>query len=302
MRTAVSRISILHPGRVKPGTKMNEHKDRAERMEKPIVEELVTYELVDDIACIGLNRPDKRNAVSDRVIDALAICIARADREAKAAVLFGEGKHFCAGLDLAEHAERSALDGVRHSRGWHDVFSRIEFGTIPWISALHGAVVGGGLELAAATHVRVADATTFMALPEGQRGIFVGGGGSVRIARLMGVARMMDLMLTGRSLSAEEAERWNLAQYVVPVGTAKMKAMELAKAAAGNAELSNYAIIQALPRIQDMAREDGLFVESFVASFTQNGPEAKARLQAFLDKRAGKVRNPIDLGVEGEEQ
>ncbi|WP_417683734.1 crotonase/enoyl-CoA hydratase family protein [Roseibium sp.] len=271
-------------------------------MDKPVNEELVTFEVVDDIALVGLNRPDKRNAVSDRVIDALAVCISRAEREAKAAVLFGEGKHFCAGLDLAEHAERSAIEGVRHSRGWHQVFSRIEFGMIPWISALHGAVVGGGLELAASTHIRVADSSAFMALPEGQRGIFVGGGGSVRIARLIGVARMMDLMLTGRSLSAEEAEGCNLAQYVVPEGAAKAKAVELAKAAASNAELSNYAIIQALPRIQDMAREDGLFVESFVASFTQNGPEAKARLQAFLDKRAGKVRNPNDLGQDGGSQ
>ncbi|MEJ8475616.1 crotonase/enoyl-CoA hydratase family protein [Roseibium algae] len=264
-----------------------------------MTEELVTYEVVDEIAYVGLNRPEKRNAVSDRVIDALSLCISRADREAKAAVLFGEGKHFCAGLDLAEHAERTAIEGVRHSRGWHDVFSRIEFGTIPWVCALHGAVVGGGLELAAATHIRVADANMFMALPEGQRGIFVGGGGSVRIARLMGVARMMDLMLTGRSINAQEAESWNLAQYVVPEGTAKAKAKELAKAAAGNAELSNYAIIQALPRIRDMAREDGLFVESFVASFTQNSPEAKERLQAFLDKRAAKVRNPQDQAGSG---
>ncbi|WP_417668694.1 crotonase/enoyl-CoA hydratase family protein [Roseibium sp.] len=268
-------------------------------MDRLVSEQLVTFEVVDEIAYVGLNRPEKRNAVSDRLIDALSECIGKAEREAKAAVLFGAGKHFCAGLDLAEHAERSAIEGVRHSRGWHEVFARIEFGMIPWISALHGAVVGGGLELAAATHIRVADASAFMALPEGQRGIFVGGGGSVRIARLMGVARMMDLMLTGRSLSADEAERCNLAQYVVPAGEAKSRATELAKAAASNAELSNYAIIQALPRIQDMAREDGLFVESFVASFTQNGPEAKARLQAFLDKRAGKVRNPQETGDEG---
>ncbi len=263
-------------------------------------QDLVTFEVIDGIAHVGLNRPEKRNAVSDRLIDALAETITRAEREAKAAVLFGHGQHFCAGLDLAEHAERSAIEGVRHSRGWHDVFSRIEYGMIPWISALHGAVVGGGLELAASTHIRVADATTFMALPEGQRGIFVGGGGSVRVARLMGVARMMDLMLTGRSLSADEAERWNLAQYVVPSGSALIKATELAKAAASNAELSNYAIIQALPRIQDMSRDDGLFVESFVASFTQNGPEAKARLQAFLDKKAGKVRNPQASGSGGD--
>jgi len=172
------------------------------------------------------------------------------------------------------------------------VFSKLEFGPIPWFCALHGAVVGGGLELASATHVRVADETAFFALPEGQRGIFVGGGGSVRTARLMGVARMTDMMLTGRSIDAADAERWNLVQYVVPAGGAVDKALALAQTAAGNAELSNYAVINALPRIGEMSRDDGLFVESFIATFTSASPEAEARLQAFLDKRAGKVAAP----------
>src|SRR5690606_26126955 len=139
-----------------------------------------------------------------------------------------------------------------------EVFAKIEHGMIPYISALHGAVVGGGLELAASTHIRVADRSAFFALPEGQRGIFVGGGGSVRVARLTGTARMMDMMLTGRVLSAEEGERCNLAQYLVDTGSARDKAHELAEAAASNAEISNYAIIHALPRIQDMAKDDGL--------------------------------------------
>jgi enoyl-CoA hydratase/carnithine racemase len=153
-------------------------------------------------------------------------------------------------------------------------------------------VVGGGLELAASAHLRVADATAFFALPEGKRGIFVGGGGSVRVARLMGVARMTDLMLTGRVASPEEAERWNLVQYVVPAGEARAKAVALAQIAAGNAPLSNYAIINALPRIQDMGRDDGLFVESFVSSITATSPEATEGLRAFLEKRAARLQPP----------
>ncbi|ADZ71293.1 crotonase/enoyl-CoA hydratase family protein [Polymorphum gilvum] len=261
-------------------------------MAEAAISEFVSYELSDGIAHVGLNRPEKRNAINDRAVEAIAAVVARAEREAKAAVIFGHGKHFCAGLDLAEHVQKTPIEGVRGSRRWHAVFSMIEHGTIPWISALHGAVVGGGLELASATHIRVADRTAFMALPEGQRGIFVGGGGSVRAARLMGVARMTDMMLTGRVVSAEEAERWNLVQYVVDEGQARRKAEELARAAASNAELSNYAVINALPRIQDMAKEDGLFVESFIASFTSTSPEAEERLRAFLEKRAGKVQAP----------
>ena len=92
---------------------------------------------------------------------------------------------------------------------WHMVFDIIARGQIPFVAALHGAVVGGGLELAAAAHIRVADRSAFFGLPEGQRGIFVGGGGSVRVQRIVGYSVMADLMLTGRLLSVDEAERRN---------------------------------------------------------------------------------------------
>ena len=154
---------------------------------------------------------------------------ARASVEAKAAVIHGAGEHFSAGLDIAEHAEKSPIEGIHGSRRWHAVFDTIQRGAIPFVAALHGAVVGGGLELAASTHIRVADRTAFFALPEGQRGIFVGGSGSVRIARLMTLARMTDLMLTGRVLSAEEGERFNLVQYLVEPGAALDKAKALAR-------------------------------------------------------------------------
>lgn len=253
---------------------------------------LVSYECTDGVAVIGLNRPEKRNAIDDALLDALSAAVARADAEAKAAVLFGGGDHFCAGLDLAEHVQRTPAQAIGHSRRWHAAFAAIERGALPYVCALQGAVVGGGLELAAATHIRVAEPSAFFALPEGQRGIFVGGGGSVRVARLMSAARMADLMLTGRVLSAEEGAAANLVQYLVAPGEALAKAKALAAAAAGNAVLSNYAILNALPRIQDMAQEDGLFVESLASALTQTSPEAKERLQAFLNKRAGKIQAP----------
>lgn len=245
-----------------------------------------------DVALIGLNRPEKRNAISDAFIEEMDTAVTWAEQVAKAGVIYGHGPHFCAGLDLAEHVKKTPFEGVHGSRRWHAVFGRIQRGRLPWFSALHGAVVGGGLELASSTHVRVADPTAFFALPEGQRGIFVGGGASVRTARLMGVARMTDLMLTGRSVDAETAERWNMVNYVVPEGQALDRAVELAATAATNAEISNYAILNALPRIQDMSSEDGLFVESFIASFTATSPEAEERLNAFLTKKAGKVAKP----------
>lgn len=252
----------------------------------------LTYEIRGDVAVLGLNRPDKRNAISDAFIEELALAIRRAETEAKAGVIFGHGPHFCAGLDLAEHVKKTPFEGVHGSRRWHEVFGWLQKGKLPWFGALHGAVVGGGLELASSLHVRVADSTAFFALPEGQRGIFVGGGASVRSARLIGVARMTDMMLTGRAIDVDTAERWNMVQYVVPDGLALERAIALAAQAATNAEISNYAIINALPRIQDMSTDDGLFVESFIASFTATSPEAEERLNAFLQKKAGKVARP----------
>ena len=253
---------------------------------------LVTYELRGPVAVIGLNRPAKRNAISDAVVEALDRAVARASAEARAGVIFGAGTHFCAGLDLGEHVEKPLIGMVQGSRRWHRVFAEIERGTIPFVASLQGAVVGGGLELAAAAHIRVAEETAFFALPEGQRGIFVGGGGSVRVARLIGAARMADMMLTGRVVAAAEMERWGGVSYLEPEGGALARAIALAEAAAGNAELSNYAVLNALPRIQDMSAEDGLFLESIMAALTSATPEAEARLRAFLEKRAGKVVAP----------
>ena len=256
------------------------------------IDQLVTYSLQDDIALIGLSRPEKRNAVSDRVVEALHIMVERAQTEAKAAVIWGVGKHFCAGLDLAEHAEKPLIAAVQGSRRWHRIFDGIERGGIPFVVAMQGAVVGGGFELAAAAHIRVADETAFFGLPEGTRGIFVGGGGSVRIARLIGSQRMGDMMLTGRTVSPQQMEVWGGVSYVVPAGTAVEKAIELAKTAAQNAPMSNYAIINALPRIRDMSSEDGLFVESLMSSLTSVTPEATERLRAFLEKRTEKLAAP----------
>lgn len=252
----------------------------------------LNYEIRGDVALIGLNRTAKRNAISDALLEELDALITRAETEARAGVIHGHGDHFCAGLDLGEHVRKTPFEGVQNSRRWHAVFGRLQMGAIPWFAALHGAVVGGGLELASSVHVRVADDSAFFALPEGQRGIFVGGGASVRSARLMGVARMTDLMLTGRSIDAATAEAWGLVSLRTPPGQALDRAVELAAQAAGNAQMSNYAIIHALPRIADMASGEGLFVESIVSAFTATSPEAEERLNAFLEKRAAKVARP----------
>jgi (methylthio)acryloyl-CoA hydratase len=201
-------------------------------------EEVVTYELRDHVAWLGLNRPQKRNAIGEALLAGLEAAIQRAQEEARALVVFGHGHCFCAGLDLAEHRARQPAE------------------------------------------------------PEGQRGIYVGGGASVHVARLLGVSRMADMMLTGRVLDAAAAERAGLVNYLVEEGAAAAKAGELATQAAAMAPLTVLGVLQALPRIQDMAEEDGLFVESMMVALAQTGPEAAARLAEFVEKRGSKVAGP----------
>ncbi len=247
-------------------------------------------ELRDAVAVIRLTRPLKRNALNDGLIADLHHAFDHLPNTVRAVVLHGEGEHFCAGLDLSELQERDAGQGMMHSRTWHRALDAMQFGPVPVIAALHGAVVGGGLELASACHIRVADESAFYALPEGTRGIFVGGSGAVRIPKLIGVARMTDMMMTGRVYNATEGELLGFAQYLVPTGTAFDKAMELAQRVATNAPLTNYALMHALPRIAEQSADHGLFTEAMISAITQAAPEAKQRVRDFLEGRAAKVQ------------
>ena len=250
----------------------------------------IHFEMRGAVAMVRLSRPLKRNALNDGLVEALRDVFQNLPEEAKAAIVYGEGDHFCAGLDLSELKERDAGQGLHHSRSWHVALDAVQLGRVPVVAALHGAVVGGGLELASACHIRVADDSTFYALPEGTRGIFVGGGGSVRIPKLIGVARMTDMMLTGRVYNAVEGERIGLAQYHVPTGTALEKALDLAQRIATNAPLTNYALMHALPRIAEQPADHGLLTEALISSIAQAAPEAKARVKAFLEGKAAKVQ------------
>jgi (methylthio)acryloyl-CoA hydratase len=159
------------------------------------------------VAILRLHRAEKRNALNDTLVQGLMAFFDALPAEIRAVVLAGDGEHFSAGLDLTELEERDVFGGIAHSSSWHRAFERIQFGKVPVVAVLHGAVVGGGLELAASVHIRVAERSAYYALPEGSRGIFVGGGGSVRLPPLLGVARMMDMMLTGPRLAPRRARR-----------------------------------------------------------------------------------------------
>lgn len=245
----------------------------------------------DGVWIVTLNRPEKRNALNAETIEELVVLFSGAmGAGARAIVLAGAGRHFCAGLDLVEHhkADRSPAEFWQLCLRWHEAFTKMEYGGVPVIAALKGAVVGGGLELASAAHIRVADASTYFALPEGQRGLFTGGGATIRVTNLIGKARMVDMMLTGRVYQGQEAINLGLAQYLVEDSLAH--AISLARRCAENLPLTNFAICSAVSHLQNMSALDAAYAEACVAGVVNTQPEARARLQAFADKTAARVR------------
>jgi enoyl-CoA hydratase/carnithine racemase len=248
--------------------------------------EILKIDIEGPIATLTMNRPGKRNAMCDELLDAIDGFFSTPPEEVRVVILTGTEGHYCSGLDLSEHVARNAEGTMRHSRNWHRVMEKIQFGGLPVISAMYGAVIGGGLEMAAATHVRIAEPSTIFQLPEGMRGIFVGGGATVRIGRILGADRMCEMMLTGRKYNADEGLALGLTHYTVGEGEAMALARKLAAKIAKNATLSNYMMIQAISRIEDMAKADGLFMESMCAAVSQTSEDAEEGLKAFLEKRA----------------
>ncbi|MET3473459.1 enoyl-CoA hydratase/carnithine racemase [Novosphingobium sp. 1529] len=262
-----------------------------------MTDSLITYEREGDIALIGINRPEKRNAQTQDMFGLLGAAATRAGNEgARAGVIFGHGDTFSAGLDLVATAQDLAqrtpqeLERMKRLRSAaHAGYDQIGRGQIPFVCAIQGACIGAGFELACVAHVRVAEENAYFGLPEALRGIFLGGGGTVNIQRIAGYATMADMILTRRMLSAQDAERRGIVQYVTPPGGALEKAKDVARTMAENAPMSNWAAINLLPRIGDLSHDDGLFVEYVGANFTI-GAESLQRLNAFANKTAERFK------------
>ncbi|MEO0939452.1 MAG: crotonase/enoyl-CoA hydratase family protein [Pseudomonadota bacterium] len=240
---------------------------------------------------VTLSRPTKRNALNAATVEELiAVFSTLPRRGARAVVLAAEGDHFCAGLDLVEHhdEDRRPEDFMHLCLRWHEAFNKMEYGGVPIIAALKGAVVGGGLELASSAHIRVADQGTYFALPEGQRGLFTGGGATIRVADLVGKARMIDMMLTGRTYRGQEAIDVGLAQYLVEDSLTEARA--LAQRAAQNLPLSNFAICSGISHMQNMSALDAAYAESVLAGVVNTQADARERLDAFAKGTGPRIR------------
>jgi enoyl-CoA hydratase/carnithine racemase len=246
---------------------------------------VVTVRVEGPVGFLQFNRPAKRNAINDATVAAVQAFYADVPKGVRVVVLSGAGGHFSSGLDLSEQVSRAPHEVMRHSRNWHAVMGQLQGSGLPVVAALSGAVMGGGLEIAASCHVRVGEPGIQYRMPEGQRGIFVGGGGSVRISQVIGADRLTEMMLTGRTYSAEEGQQLGLTHYLAPAGGSLARATELALQIAKNSSTINYLIIHSIARIANMSSDDGLYAESLSAALSQTGPDAEEGLRAFLEKR-----------------
>lgn len=238
------------------------------------------------VRVLRLNRPEARNALSAALRTELIQCLQEAgnDGGVGAVVLTGEGSAFAAGADLGELLARST-DEQRHFLQPPHIYSIVEGLAKPVVAALNGHALGAGLELATACDVRVCADTAKLGQPEVNLGLIPGGGGTQRLARLIGSGQAARLVLTGDPVTAEEALRIGLVDVVAPKDQVVAKAVELAAAMARHDAHALAAAKRALlaARGEGYAKGLALEIEEFVGLHAR--PEAQARIRSFLEKR-----------------
>jgi enoyl-CoA hydratase len=248
----------------------------------------------DGIAIITVNRPDKLNALNADTVRQLdgALREVRADDAVRAVILTGSGeKAFVAGADIAELAQMGPIDGVQVSRDGQDTFRMLERMPKPVIAAVNGFALGGGLELALACHVRIASSRAKFGLPEVKLGIIPGYGGTVRLPRLVGRGRALELMLTGDMIDADEAYRIGLVNRVEEPAAVLDAAKSMAGRMAANGPIAIALALEAVDRGMSSTIDDAQVLESRLFGLLASTDDMREGMQAFLEKRKPDFRN-----------
>lgn len=267
--------------------------ERAEQGGEMEGEANVRYAVTDGIAVITVDRPDKLNALNHRTIEELGEAVRRsaADESVHGVIVTGGGrKAFVAGADIAELARMGPVDGVQVSRLGQRVFREIELSRKPVVAAVNGFALGGGCELAMACHLRVASENARFGLPEVKLGIIPGYGGTLRLPRLVGKGRALELILTGEMIDAGEAHRIGLANRVVPQDSLMDACRELMAQITSNGPVALALAIECATRGIEMDLDDGLALESNLFGLLAATSDMREGMSAFLEKRKAEFR------------
>ncbi|HLU25140.1 MAG TPA: enoyl-CoA hydratase-related protein [Longimicrobiales bacterium] len=243
----------------------------------------------DGIAVVTANRPEKLNALNAEMIDELdrAFRALAEDADVRGVVVTGAGeKSFVAGADIAELARMGPVDGVQTSRRGQTTFRFIERMSKPVVAAVNGFALGGGLELALACHIRLASENAKFGLPEVKLGIIPGYGGTVRLPRLIGRGRALEMILTGDMIDAQEAYRIGLVNRVCPQAELLAEAERLLRRCIANGPVAIALAIEAVDRTGQMTVDEGLAYESNLFGLLASTEDMREGMNAFLEKRA----------------
>jgi enoyl-CoA hydratase len=237
---------------------------------------------------IHLNRPKQLNALSHEVLKGLSQIFSQAktDKSVKAILLTGEGKGFCAGADITELAAVNGTSGLEFARFGQAVMSELENLGKPSLAAIQGFAFGGGCELAMSATMRIAATGTVFGQPEIKLGVIPGFGGTQRLSRLIGKGRALDICLTGKRISAEEALQWGLVTELVAPEQLQTRALAILKELAQLGSIALQSIITAMNTGYDLPLPEAMEVEALNFGICCNTQDKKEGVSAFLEKRA----------------
>ena len=246
------------------------------------------YDVADRIAVVTVNRPEVMNALNRETVAELksAALSVRDDDGIGGMIITGMGdKAFIAGADINELAKENVLSGRDTSIRGQSTLQTFELMGKPIIAAINGYALGGGFELTLGCHIRIAAENAMMGLPEVGLGIMPGFGGTQRLPRLIGTSKALEMILTGKTISAEEALGYGLLSKVVPEGKSLEAAKEMMKVILSKAPVSIKMCIEAVNRGMNMTLDEGLAIESDRFGILCGTEDMKEGMNAFLEKR-----------------
>jgi enoyl-CoA hydratase len=248
----------------------------------------IALTVADRVATLTINRPDKLNALNDRVIAELgeAIDAVRENTDVGGVILTGAGRAFVAGADISELEKHGAISAKLLAQRGQDVFRRFETSPKPIIAAVNGFALGGGCELAMACHIRIASDAAKFGQPEVKLGLLPGYGGTQRLPRLVGKGRALQLLLSGDMIDAQEAYRIGLVNRVVPANELIGAATTMLKAILANGPLAVAHCIEVVNRGYDLPLDEALTLEATAFGLLAATDDKREGTHAFLEKRS----------------
>ena len=245
------------------------------------------------VALLTINRPQVLNALNTPTIDELrrAVLELKHDPAVRVIIITGAGeKSFVAGADINELAVQRPAQGKEHARRGQHVFDLIENLGKPVIAAINGYALGGGCELAMACTLRIASGTAKLGQPEINLGLIPGYAGTQRLPRLVGKGVALELLLTGRQITADEALRIGLVHRVVAAESLRAEAMTLARDLAGKAPIAMQYIIESVNRGLEVSFDNAQFLEATLFGLVASTEDMHEGTSAFLEKRKAEFK------------